>query len=162
MGIKFDGEFSVPVSQEEAYEVLSDPEKFAPLLPTYKSLEMKDEKTAIVKVKVGVGKIRGTATIALVLEENICPTRAAYSGKGKIMGSAFNLATAFELTETDGGGTLVKWEGELDMFGKLVSLAGGLIRPLAKKDITRLIDALQAALTPNGEQSASGIRGSGG
>lgn len=156
MGIKFDGDFSVPVSRDEAYTLLSDPEKFAPLLPTYKSLEMQDEKTAVVAVKVGVGKIRGTATIVLVLEENKCPTRAAYSGKGKIMGSAFNLATAFELTEIDGGGTLVKWEGELHMFGKLVSLAGGLIRPIAKKDIKRLIDALQAALTPTEEQSAAG------
>ena len=76
MGIKFDGDFSVPVSRDEAYALLSDPEKFAPLLPTYKSLEMKDEKTAVVKVKVGVGKIRGTATIVLVLEENECPRRA--------------------------------------------------------------------------------------
>ena len=156
MGIKFDGDFSVPVSREEAYSVLADPQKFGPLLPTYKSLEMEDDKTAIVKVKVGVGKIRGTATIALVLEEDDPPTRAAYSGKGKIMGGAFNLSTAFELEDTEDGGTLVKWEGELDMFGKLVSLAGGLIRPIAKKDIKRLIDALQAALTPDGEQSVAG------
>ncbi|MDH3512134.1 MAG: SRPBCC domain-containing protein [Gammaproteobacteria bacterium] len=155
MGIKFDGEFSVPVSQEEAYALLSDPQKFGPLLPTYKSLEMQDEQTAIVKVKVGIGKVRGTATIALVLEEEEPPTRAAYAGKGKIMGGAFNMATAFELESQEDSGTLVKWEGELNLFGKLVSLAGGLIRPLAKKDIERLIDALQAALTPAGEQSAA-------
>jgi hypothetical protein len=42
------------------------------------------------------------------------------------------------------------------MFGKLVSLAGGLIRPLAKKDIQRLIDALQAAMTPAGDERAAG------
>jgi carbon monoxide dehydrogenase subunit G len=156
MGIKFDGEFSVPVSQGEAYALLSDPQKFAPLLPTYKSLEMEDDKTAVVKVKVGIGKIRGTATIVLVLEEEKPPTRAAYSGKGKIMGGAFNMNTAFELESTEDGGTLVKWEGELDMFGKLVSLAGGLIRPLAKKDIQRLIDALQAAMTPAGDERAAG------
>jgi carbon monoxide dehydrogenase subunit G len=153
MGIKFDGEFSVPVSPEEAYAMLSDPQKFAPLLPSYKGLEMEDDKTAIVKVKVGIGKVRGTATIVLALEEEEPPTRAAYAGKGKIMGGAFNMNTAFELERTDNNGTLVKWEGELDMFGKLVSLAGGLIQPLAKKDIKRLIDALQAALTPEGEQS---------
>lgn len=156
MGIKFDGSFAVPVSREEAYAMLADPEKFAPLLPTYKSLEMEDDKTAIVKVKVGVGKIRGTATIALVLEEEHPPTRAAYSGKGKIMGGAFNLATAFDLIDGPDGGTTVEWEGELDMFGKLVSLAGGLIRPIAKKDIERLIDALRGALTPGGQESAAG------
>ena len=145
MGVKFDGEFSVPVPQERAYEFLSDPEKFCPCLPTYKSLEMEDEKTARVTVAVGVGKVRGTAGVTLTLEEEQPSTRAAYSGKGKVMGGAFNIDSAFEL-EPGGEGTLVKWQGELTMFGKLVALAGGLIKPIAKKDIQRMIDALQAAM----------------
>ena len=64
------------------------------------------------------------------------------------MGSAFNMLTSFDLKPLDNGGTRVKWEGDLNMFGKLVALAGGLIRPIAKKDIQRLVDAIQAALSP--------------
>lgn len=147
MGIKFDGEFSVPVSPAEAYAFLSDPEKFCPCLPTYESLEMEDAKTANVKVAIGVGKIRGTAGIKLILEEEQPNKHAAYSGKGKVMGGAFNMDSSFELEPAEGG-TLVKWQGELNMFGKLVALAGGLIRPIAKKDIQRMIDALQAEMSP--------------
>ena len=33
------------------------------------------------------------------------------------------------------------------MFGKLVSLAGGMIKPIAKRDIGRMIEAIQAALS---------------
>ena len=153
MGIKFDGDFTVSVPKEEAYDMLADPAKFAPCLPTYENVEMKGENVAEVTVKVGVGKIRGSAVVNLTLEEDQRPTRAAYSGKGKIMGSAFNLSTAFELADAEGGGTLVQWEGDLTMFGKLVALAGGLIRPIAKKDIQRLIDALQEAM--GGESPAS-------
>lgn len=145
MGIKFDGEFSVPVSPAEAYAFLSDPEKFCPCLPTYESLEMEDPKTAHVTVAVGVGKIRGKAGVTLKLEDEQPDTRAAYSGKGKVMGGAFNLDSSFEL-EPEGDGTLVKWQGDLSMFGKLVALAGGLIRPIAKKDIQRMIDALQSEM----------------
>jgi len=71
------------------------------------------------------------------------------------MGSAFNIISGFDLEEIDGG-TMVKWSGELKMFGKLVALAGGLIKPIAKKDIKRLIEALQAALDPEQAGQASG------
>ena len=150
MGVKFDGEFTVAVSPEEAYAFLSDPEKFCPCLPTYESMEMVGPKTADVTVKVGVGKVRGKAGVTLALEEERPPEHAAYSGKGKVMGGAFNFDSAFELEPSDTG-TLVKWQGELNMFGKLVALAGGLIKPIAKKDIQRMIDALQAEM---GKQAA--------
>lgn len=146
MAIRFEGEFTVPASREEAYALLADPRRFAPLLPTYKGLEVKDERTTDVTVQVGVGKIRGEAVITLTLQGEEPPARAGYSGKGKVIGSAFDMATTFDLAEAEGGGTRVKWVGDLVMFGKLVALAGGLIRPLARKDIERLIGAIRAAL----------------
>jgi len=145
MGVKFDGEFLAPLPPEEAYAFLSDPEQFCPCLPTYESLEMEDAKTANVTIAIGVGKIRGKAGIQLKLEEERPSSHAAYSGKGKVMGGAFNMTSSFELEPADGG-TLVKWQGDLNMFGKLVALAGGLIKPIAKKDIQRMIDALQAEM----------------
>ena len=155
MAIVFDGEFEVPRSREETYLFLSDPRVFAPCLPTFEEMEIKDDQTAIVKIKIGIGKIRGTATITLTLEESVAPLRAEYRGKGSVMGSAFNLISSFDLEEIEGG-TLVKWSGEMKMFGKLVALAGGLIKPIAKKDIKRLIEALQEALTPELAEQASG------
>jgi carbon monoxide dehydrogenase subunit G len=147
MAISFNGEFTVSATRQDAYDFLSDPRKFAPCLPTYESLEMKNERTGDVTVKVGVGKIRGSAVVELTLKDEQSPTHAGYDGKGKIMGSAFNLATTFDLEDAEGGGTVVKWAGDLNMFGKLVALAGGLIRPIAKKDIKRLVDALQAEMS---------------
>jgi len=43
-------------------------------------------------------------------------------------------------------GTKVNWQGEAQLFGRLTSVAGGLIEPLGKKSIQKLIDGLQAAL----------------
>lgn len=157
MAIRFEGEFTVPVSRDEAYTLLADPCRFAPLLPTYKSIEVRDGRTADVTVHVGVGKVRGSAVVTLTLQGEEPPLRAAYSGKGKVIGSAFDLVATFDLAEVDGGGTCVKWVGDLVMFGKLVALAGGLIRPLAKKDIGRLIGAIQAALSSGGAAAVTGV-----
>jgi len=155
MGIKFDGDFTVTSSPADTYAFLADPERFAPCLPTFKSIEVKGPKTALVKIGIGVGKIRGSAGITLELDDSGAPDCAAYDGKGSIMGGAFNFATSFKL-EATGAGTVVHWEGDLSMFGKLVALAGGLIRPSEKKDINRLIAALEAELSPDLAEGAAG------
>ena len=148
MGIKFEGEFSVPVSPDETYAFLADPEKFCPCLPTYQSLEMEDAKVANVTIGIGVGKIRGKSTVQLTLDQENPVSQAGYTGKGKVMGGAFNFTTEFDLEPSDGG-TRVKWQGDLSMFGKLVALAGGLIRPIAKKDIQRMIDLEPTGISSN-------------
>ena len=139
----FNGDFTVPTSREQVYAVLSDVSRFAPLLPTYLSHELKEDGSALVKVKVGVGKIHGTGEVVLKSEETIAPLRASYAGKGKVMGGVFNLNAGFELEDTGTDLTRVVWHGEVAMFGKLVSLAGGLVKPVAERDINAMIKAVQ-------------------
>jgi len=146
MAIEFDGEFTVATPREEAYRVLSDVNQFSPLLPTYESHGMRNDGTSDVNVKIGVGKIRGTAVVNLKLIQHDAPVSAKYTGKGKIMGGAFNLGAAFDLESTRPEETTVRWHGELIVMGKLASLAGGLIRPVAQKQIQHLVDAIQQAL----------------
>lgn len=55
------------------------------------------------------------------------------------MVAGFNLAPLVD-------GTKVAWEGEAQVFGRLTSVAGGLLEPLGKKQVQKLIDGLQAAL----------------
>lgn len=49
-------------------------------------------------------------------------------------------------TAANGEGTRVSWRGEAQIFGPLASAAGGLLEPLGKKQVQRLIDSLQRAL----------------
>ncbi len=153
MAARFEGDFTVDTPREHAYAVLSDASRFSPLLPTYRSHELREDGSADVAVKVGVGKIRGTAVVNLALESSEPPRSATWAGKGKIMGGAFNLTAAFDLEDAGAGKTTVRWRGELTIFGKLTSLAGGLIQPVARKQIQELIDAIQQALSGNGESA---------
>lgn len=146
MSYSFAGDFTIATPRAEAFAILSRPERFAPLLPTYLSHEMQPDGSALVKVKVGVGKVKGTGEVSLMLEECVEPVRATYSGKGKVMGGVFNLNAGFELEEVSPSATKVNWRGEMAMFGKLVSLAGGLVKPIAERDINNLIQTLQAEL----------------
>ena len=70
MKMYFSGEFGVDLPKTEVYALLSDPEQFAPLLPGFHSMEMKDANTALIRARVGIGKIGGIASTELNLGES--------------------------------------------------------------------------------------------
>jgi uncharacterized protein len=145
MAIKFGGEFEVKKTPEEVYDFLTDPKKFAPLLPDFQGMTQQDDTHFAVKVKVGVSYIKGVAEVKLHLEEGDRPKRAQYKGQGTVAGGNVSLIAGFDLSTVDSG-TKVAWKGEAQVFGRLTSVAGGLLEPLGKKNVKKLIDGLQAAL----------------
>ena len=145
MAIKFDGEFEVKKTPDEVYDFLTDPKKFAPLLPDFQGMIQQDDTHFAVKVKVGVSYIKGVAEVKLHLEEGDRPKRAQYIGQGSVAGGNVSLTAGFDLSPVDSG-TRVAWKGEAQVFGRLTSVAGGLLEPLGKKNVRKLIDGLQAAL----------------
>jgi len=169
MAIKFSGEFEVKRKPEEVYEFLTDPNRFAPLLPDFQGVSVEDATHFTVKVKVGISYIKGTAHVKLELSESDHPRRAQYKGQGSVAGGNVTMVAGFDLSPIADGsaegavegaaqgpvegtaivtvlGTKVNWQGEAQLFGRLTSVAGGLIEPLGKKSIQKLIDGLQAAL----------------
>jgi len=146
VAITFSGEFTSPRSPDEVHDFLCDPKKFGPLLPDFESMSVQDATHFTVKVRVGVGNIRGTAEIKMELAESIRPTRAQYKGRGNAVGSQITVAAGFDLSPLPEG-TRIAWQGEASVFGRLASMAGGMLEPLSKKNIQKLIDGLQWALT---------------
>jgi uncharacterized protein len=145
MAIKFNGDFEVPRSPEEVYDFLTNPHKFAPLLPDFQGMEVHDERHFVVKVNVGISLIKGTANVKMELAEATRPNRAQYKGQGSVAGGNVSLTAGFDLMLA-GVGTKVAWQGEAQVFGRLASVAGGLLEPLGKKNLQKLVDGLQAAL----------------
>jgi uncharacterized protein len=145
MAIKFSGEFEVKRNPEEVYDFLTDPKKFAPLLPDFQSVSVQDPAHFAVKVNVGISYIKGAADVTMELAQANRPVRAQYKGKGAVAGGNVTMVAGFDLTPADRG-TKVNWQGEAQIFGRLTSVAGGLLEPLGKKQIQKLIDGLQAAL----------------
>ena len=149
MAIKFSGEFEVKKRPEEVYDFLTDPNRFAPLLPEFQSVSVQDPTHFTVKVNVGISYIKGAADVKLELAEADHPRRAQYKGQGAVAGGNVTMVAGFDLSPLADGtaqGTKVNWQGEAQIFGRLTSVAGGLLEPLGKKQIQKLIDGLQAAL----------------
>jgi carbon monoxide dehydrogenase subunit G len=127
------------------YDFLTDPRKFAPLLPDYQGMTVEDSTHFTVRVNVGISYIKGVADVKMELTESERPKRAEYKGQGAVAGGNTSLLAGFDLSPT-ANGTRVNWQGEAQIFGRLMSVAGGLLDPVAKKNIKKLIDGLEAAL----------------
>jgi uncharacterized protein len=146
MHINFSGDFTVKTARQEVYAFLTDPERFCPILPDFKGMTREDAEHFTMTLSLGISHIRGDAKIRMTLAEAVPPTHAAYVGKGDVIGATVTMTAAFDLTEVPEG-TKVAWRGDSQIVGRLVSLAGGLLEPLAKKNLMKMIDGLQAALT---------------
>ena len=146
MAFKFAGEFEAKKKPEEVYDFLTDPNKFAPLLPEFQGLTLNDATHFTVKVNVGISYIKGAADVKMELIEAQRPQRAQYKGQGSMTGGNVTVVAGFDLAPVPSG-TKVAWQGEAQVFGRLTSVAGGLLEPLGKKQVQKLIDGLQAALT---------------
>ncbi len=146
MAIKFAGDFEVKRSADEVYDFLTDPNRFAPLLPDFKGVTVQDPTHFTVKVNVGISYIKGTAEVKMELAEAARPSHALYKGQGSVAGGNVSMTAGFDLSPT-ADGTKVMWKGEAQVFGRLTSVAGGLLEPLGKKNVQKLIDGLQKALT---------------
>jgi carbon monoxide dehydrogenase subunit G len=145
MAIKFAGDFEVRRTPEEVHDFLIDPNKFAALLPDFQGLSVQDATHFTVKVNVGISYIKGVAEVKMELVQAERPKGAQYKGQGSVAGGNVALTSGFDLSPMDGG-TRVAWHSEAQIFGRLTSMAGGLLEPLGKKQVQKLIDGLQAAL----------------
>jgi carbon monoxide dehydrogenase subunit G len=146
MEIKLGGDFTVKKTPDEVYNFLVDPNRFCPLLPDFQSMEIVDQKNFLVKLSVGISHIRGIAAVKMALVDGQRPKQAVYEGKGEVPGGSATIRAQFQLEELPGGRTKVVWSGQSSVLGRVISLAGGLLEPLGKKNVQKLIDALQKAL----------------
>ena len=147
MEIKFGGDFVVKKKPEDVYSFLIDPNQFCPLMPDYQGMERLDGKNFVVKLSVGISHIRGTASVKMSLIEMQQNKHAVYQGNGEVPGGSTMLLAGFDLEPVAGGCTKVIWNGRSNVVGRIASLAGGLLEPLAKKNIQKMIDGLQKALS---------------
>src|SRR2546430_5553041 len=124
MAIKFGGEFEVQRKPEDVYDFLTDPKRFAPLLPDFQGMSQQDDTHFVVKVNVGISYIKGTAEVKMQLAEAERPKRALYKGQGTVAGGNVSLTAGLYFSGFAKGGEGAG-EGGGAVFGRPASGAGG-------------------------------------
>jgi carbon monoxide dehydrogenase subunit G len=127
------GEQRIAVPRQRVWEALNDPETLRVSIPGCQSLEKEadDRLTATVEVKVGPIGARFKGAVSLVDLNPPNGYTLILEGNGGIAGSVKGSAKV-RLSE-DAGGTLISYEVEAQVGGRMAQLGGPIIDASAKQ-----------------------------
>lgn len=139
------GTFLANRSTEEVFDLLSEPQRFAPLLPDFESMLAQDATHFSVRIAVAVAQINGHANLAMELSDAVRPSRVEYRGRGIVAGSQLNLNLHFDIAPSDQASE-VHWKGEFSLDGMLALMAGHLLEPMGRRNFERMAEQIQNVL----------------
>ena len=146
--MKLDGRFSVPAAREQVYEFLTDPRQVSRYMPDVQEVEVEDSDHFTIKARVGVSHIKGTMVMKLAIKERQPPVSTTVVGKGSGLASVVDMVTSFTLVSSENGETIVNWQGEMTISGKLAAFGPqGLLDRMAKKNVETFIEGIKGGLS---------------
>src|SRR5579875_1722682 len=155
--MQLNNEFRVGVSLPEAWKVLTDVERIAPMLPGAQLQEVEgDEYRGGVKVKVGpiTAQYKGSATF---LERDEAAGRVVLKASGRDTRGQGNASATITVTMTpDGDGTKVEVATDLTITGKVAQFGRGVLAEVSAKLMGQFVDALEADLAASGTSGSAG------
>lgn len=132
--MKMTGEERIAAPREAVYAALNDPEILKQAIPGCKELNKLSETEMEAKVGLAVGPVRATFTGSVTLTDLDPPNGYRIVGEGKGGAAGFAKGGASVRLEDDGtGGTILHYDVDADVGGKLAQLGSRLIDSTAKK-----------------------------
>jgi uncharacterized protein len=136
------GERTFAAPREAVWKVLNDPASMAKTMPGVESFDVQDDQhwTANVKVPLGLGGLKMKVAMNKVEERALEFARLAIKGQG--VGAMMNMTTSFELSDADGGGTLMKWAADVKIAGPVGSMGQRVLQPIVNQQVDNVLTAL--------------------
>ena len=147
--MKMSGTRELPAPREQVWAKLNDPETLQRCIPGCQSLEQvaDDKLKATVGLKIGPVNAKFTGEVELSDMDPPNGYRISGSGKGGPAGSASGGADV-TLAETPSGGTLLSYDVDAKVAGKIAQLGSRLIDATAASLAEKFFDNLAAELEP--------------
>ncbi|WP_454796736.1 CoxG family protein [Novosphingobium lindaniclasticum] len=131
--MQMNGEQRVAAPRRKVWEALNDPAVLAQCIPGCQSLERDGEDRFVAAAEVKIGPIGARFKGQVQLSDLDAPNgyRITGTGNGGIAGSAKGGANV-RLSDTGDGGTLVVYEVEAEVGGRMAQLGGPIIDATAR------------------------------
>lgn len=142
-----EGDFTVNRSPSDVYAFLTDPARVSRFMPDVTKVDIQDQDHFTVTARVGVSHVKGTMVMKLEIRDRRPPVSTTVVGKGAGLGSVVDMVTSFTLEPESGGGTLVRWRGDVTIGGRLAAFGPqGLLDRIARKNVDTFIEGIRGGL----------------
>jgi|GEM_PF-611319 len=149
--MEMSGEYKINASRQKVWDALNDPEILKQSIPGCEEIEQKSPTEMSAKVTAKVGPVKAKFAGEVELTDLDPPNGYRISGEGKGGAAGFAKGGANVRLEEDGDGTLLKYEVDAQVGGKLAQLGARLIDGTAKKMAGQFFENFAAAVE-SGEQ----------
>ncbi len=134
MAMTMAGAVTLPADREAVWAALNDPAVLKSSIPGCQELDRTSDTGFSAIAKVSIGPVKATFKGNVALSDIDAPNGYTISGEGQggIAGFAKGGAKV-ALTDAEAGGTLLTYDVEAQVGGKIAQLGGRLINGVAKK-----------------------------
>jgi len=159
--MKLTGTYTIPASKQTVWDALNDPDALAACIPGCESFDVTGENEFSAQVTAKVGPVKAKFKGTVLLSELDAPNSYRISGEGQGGPAGFAKGGALvQLTDGDDG-TLLTYDVDATVGGKLAQIGQRLIDGAAKKLADdffgafneRLGGSVEAAGVPDGAEA---------
>jgi carbon monoxide dehydrogenase subunit G len=155
--VKLQGEYIFDGPREEVWEIVRDPEVLATALPGTQSLEQVGENEYAGKMNVRIGPVAGVFAGKIIVSDEVPPESCTLEVEGK-GAPGFGSGTGHvQLVELEDGQTLLKYEGDMQVGGKIASVGQRLIDTASKSMISQGLESLNNSLKARMRAEEEGV-----
>ncbi len=153
--MEMSGEYKINASREKVWAALNDPEILKQSIPGCEQIEQQSDTEMTAQVTAKVGPVKAKFSGAVQLTDLDPPKSYRISGEGKGGAAGFAKGGANVILEEDGTGTVLKYEVDAQVGGKLAQLGARLIDGTAKKMASQFFENFAAAVEAGGDADSA-------
>lgn len=154
--MKIEGEYTFDGPRQEVWEILRDPEVLATALPGTQSLEQVSENEYQGEMHVRIGPVAGLFSGRVVISDEVPPESLTMMVEGKGKPGFVNGTGDITLFDHEEDKTLMKYEGDMQLGGRLASVGQRLMDSASKSMLNQGLDSLNQALSARQVSKTSG------
>jgi carbon monoxide dehydrogenase subunit G len=154
--VKIEGEYLFKGLRQDVWEIVLDPEVLATALPGTKSLDKVGENEYQGEMNVRVGPVAGLFSGRLVVSNEVPPESFTMTVDGRGGPGFLNGSGNVILNDQGDGTTMMKYEGDVNIGGRLASVGQRLLDTASKSIIRQGLEALDVALQARVAAKAEG------
>jgi carbon monoxide dehydrogenase subunit G len=155
--VRLEGEYIFDGPREEVWAIVRDPEVLATALPGTQSLEKVGENEYAGQMHVRIGPVSGVFSGRIVVSDEVPPESYTLSVEGKGTPGFGKGTGRVQLLEHPEGKTLMQYEGEMQVGGRLANVGQRLIDTASRSMIGQGLESLNNALKARMRAEAEGV-----
>ena len=155
--MRLEGEYLFEGPREAVWELVRDPEVLASALPGTQSLEQISESEYAGKMHVRIGPVAGVFAGGIVISDEVPPESCTLSVDGRGTPGFAKGMGHITLSEIAEDQTLLSYEGEMQVGGRIASVGQRLIDTASRSMIDQGLESLHNALKARMKAEAEGV-----